>query len=181
MSEFSGKCDLFDDMIILGGVDGIDDEYTCFQNFKKRVNGVIYQANTVKVTKNNLDDVAKHNSNFSYRQTGNNKYIYTFFGQEYTNLKDLNKQHILVFEKIHIDTIFDIIPYYPYIVIFECGSTVVIDSMPYFEYEKEQRLKKGWPLGDFTEYYRKRLQRHYAELVDEYGLEVLLDECGHRH
>lgn len=150
MSIYSGKCDLADHIMGLGGWydknsnpikfgDGhgayYSDEYRDFLVFKKKTGGVLHQHKFVKVTEYNQEFVAAHCDNFSFvkvieqspdkrSKTGVKEkisYIYNYYNKEYT-LKELNKHGVFITVDIHFNTLLDLIPYYPYIITACYGS-----------------------------------------------------------
>lgn len=199
-SVYSGKCDLFDWMGGLAGwydkdgnpvefgTEGVgvyySDEYQDFLEFKKQTDGVIHQHKKIKVDEFNQDFIAKHCSQFEViehksqvqdkrlKNTLREKttYTYKYWGKEYT-LKELNKHGVYITIDIHFDTILDLIPYYPYIVM--CGSHydgksyIVISNEPFPVEERDDHYKCGYD-SKMWEYYNKKLQEHYIEIVLKY-------------
>lgn len=145
MSKFSGKCDLFDHIMMLKHrtKDGSDkkedldkvhvyysDEMECFEIFKERTKGEIYKYIPIVVTENNQDLVAKRNrmfeviphiaikkdKRFKSGQKEITTYTYKYYNEEYPSLKELNKKRIYILDPIKFKTLLDIIPYYSHIV-----------------------------------------------------------------
>ena len=200
MSEFSGKCDLFDHISGLGGwfdKDGnpvqfsdpnvhvlYSDEWLDFLEFKKRTGGVMYQHKKIKLTPWNHEEIKKLCPDFNYQEhtrtvqdkrvksgEREEKYLtYTYWNKEYT-LKDLNKRGIYITIEIKFDTLLDLIPYYPYIVAMsfctEGKQTVYLSERSYVDEELDDHLEYGW-YSDFWQYYKKKLQDHYKDVVLEH-------------
>lgn len=196
MSQFSGKCDLYDHISGCGGwfdrdgnpvkfgQEGVScyysDEMLDFLAFKKATNGVLHQHKKITLTNYNHEDVKKLCPQFDYvehikvvldkrQKSGQReeKYLtYTYYGKEYT-LKELNKKGIWITIDIKFNTLLDLIPYYPYIVSASCGGTVYISEQSYVDEERDDHLEHGW-YSDFWQYYKKELQEHYKEVVLEY-------------
>ena len=200
MSQFSGKCDLYDWIMGLGGYydkDGnpvsfndpnvhcyYSDEYRDFLEFKKQTDGVIHQHKKIKVDVNNQDLVAKKCSNFEVIEHKNQipdkrmksgvreeiTYTYKYWGREYT-LKELNKHGVYITIDIHFDTILDLIPYYPYIVVGgshgDGKSYIVISNDPFPIEERDDHYRYGVN-SKMWEHYNKKLQNHYREIVLRY-------------
>lgn len=194
MSQFSGKCDLFDHMSGTGGwfdKDGnpvkigdpdvhvlYSDEMLDFIAFKKETGGVIHQHKKVKVSTWNQDEVAKRcpgleiiphqEQKGKYTKT---TYTYKYYDKEYT-LKELNKKGVYVTIDIHFNTLLDLIPYYPYIVSMAAHSngkaTIYISQRPFPIEEMEDSLENGGTGFDYWQYYAKKLQDHYKEIVLRY-------------
>lgn len=191
MSRYSGKCDLFDHISFeksynKGGY-SLSDELECFEIFKKRTGGKIYQHYQVTVSEYNQEKVKQACKHFDYEEiktevidkrtkTGTKtivSYKYKYYNQEYNSLKELNKHGVYIEQEITFNTLLDIIPYYPYIVTFsasdENGEHVVIanDSFPMSEFK--DGLKHGlW--FRFPAWDNKELQNHYLEVAEKYFL-----------
>ena len=200
MSNYSGKCDLADHIMGLGGwydKEGnpvnfgdsnvhvyYSDEYRDFLEFKRKTGGVIHQQKEIKVTENNQDLVAQKCKQFEVIEHKNQipdkrmksgvreetTYTYKYWGKEYT-LKELNKHGVYITIDIHFDTLLDLIPYYPYIVCMAAcdkdSETVFISSEPFPIEERDDHYKYGYD-SKMWEYYNKKLQNHYREIVLRY-------------
>lgn len=200
MSMFSGKYDLYDHIAGRGGwydkngkpvkfgQEGVgcyySDELQDFFAFKKATGGKIYQHHKVTVSELNQDFIKKHCKNFDFvkhveqkpnkaSKTGFREHIYytyTYWGKEYT-LKELNKHGVYIEMPIKFDTLFDLIPYYPYLVSVACssedGEYVVISNESYVDTEYKQHLQYGW-VSELD--YKKELQDHYLQVCKQYYL-----------
>ena len=199
MSLFSGKCDLYDTIMMqhLRCKNGSDkkedldkarvyysDELECFNEFKKKTGGVIYQHQEIKVTEQNQSLIEKKCSNFKViehirevedkRYKDNKKkettYTYEYYGKEYS-LKELNKKGVYITKEIHFNTILDIIPYYPYIVTTMCSNNdklkIFISQESFVDNEERKLLNAGYE-STMYEYYKKELQKHYIDVVQKY-------------
>ena len=189
MSCFSGKCDLYDHMMMEKMYPKKDnpnilesDEFECFEIFKKRTNGIIYQHKKVEVTelnqhfiesKCNFLELILHEEIIPDARCKEgirlkSWYTYKYANVEYKNLKELNKKGVYVSLPIKFDTILDLIPYYPYII--SCcasspeGETIYISKKSYIDEQIDSYLKTGRSL-DFLNHYKKELQNHYIEIV----------------
>ena len=120
MSRWSGKCDLYDTIMMLHHrtKDGSDkkedldkasvlysDELECFNEFKEKTGGVIHQHQKIKVTLLNQELVEKKCKSFKiikhtkevedkrFKETKRTDtyYTYEYWGKEYKDLKELNK------------------------------------------------------------------------------------------
>ena len=161
------------------------DEMKDFLAFKKKTGGVMYQHMKIVVTEFNQNLVAKKCKEFKInehtrivpdarkksKQREEKYYTYEYWGKEYENLKSLNKRHVYITKEIHFDTLLDIIPYYPYVVSMQAcwdnKMTVFIADRSYVDEEEESAYKNGWERS-LTDYYRKKLQEHYREVVLTY-------------
>lgn len=197
MSKFSGKCDLCDHIGGMGGWydrDGrpvkfgdpdvncyYSDEYEDFLAFKKLTNGVIHQHKRIKLNDWNREEVEKlcpqfkaieHKRTVPDRRSKSGQreetyYTYVYYDKEYASAKELNKRGIWITIDIHFKTLLDLIPYYPYLVTFSCGSEVCISDRSYVDEEVDDHLDNGW-YSDFWQHYKKQLQDHYREIVLTY-------------
>ena len=203
MSRYSGCCDLYDHISGLGGwfdKDGkpvkfgkasryYSDEMLDFIEFKRQTGGVIHQHKKVKVSKWNQEDVKNHCPGFNFtkhtRKIPDKRcksgfreetyYTYTYYGKEYTSLKELNKKNIYITIDIHFDTLLDLIPYYPYIVS-ACShnsdsspeSYVFISEKPYPIEQRDERLKTGGLIDYSFQRYQRDLNEHFRDVVLEY-------------
>ena len=163
MSIWSGKCDLADHISMMKHrtKDGSDkkedldkarvlysDDMECFEIFKKRTGGVIYQQVKLELTKFNIDKEIEINEHLEKFVNENGKTIYKYYGQEFKTLKSLNKYGYYIKKEIHFQTLLDIIPYYPYIVTICCSNegkeTVVISSESFVESEYMEHREYGY-------------------------------------
>ena len=200
MSIYSGKCDLADHIGGLGGwynKDGkpidfgdkntyvyFSDEYRDFLAFRNRTGGMLYQHLKIEVTRWNLDYVKEHCEEFNYtkhiEQTPDKRakngykekifYSYTYWNQEYTSLKELNKKGVYITLTIHFNTLLDLIPYYPYTVTMSCWDNdhevVYISNQSYVIKNRNELLVGGYE--NMWETYNKTLQDHYRKVILTY-------------
>lgn len=182
MSRYSGKCDLYDHIYVIGTNGDERDEKELFDVFKKRTNGVIYQSKKIVVTLSNQDEVAKNTrgglrieevvdvvpdkrTKDGTREKTSYRYIY--YGKEFNNLEDLNNYGVYIAKEIKFNDILDLIPYYPY-TIAVCASdeekeTIYLSPKSHID-ELEEML---FP-SNSAEYYRRELQEHYIDVVNKY-------------
>lgn len=190
MSMFSGKCDLYDHIMmskmydVPGGY--VSDELECFRIFKEKTGGVIYQQYPIKVTELNRDLVKDHCKSFDYTceeytvpdkrcKSGVRKekaYKYTYLGNE-KPLGEINKLGVYITVEVKFDTLLDIIPYYPYLVSM-CYSdkereVVFITRESYTDSSFKSGLASGY-LAGMKPFYDKTLQEHYLDVCKNYYL-----------
>lgn len=145
MSQFSGKCDLFDHIVMekLRTKEGSDkkedtekakvlygDIMECFRIFKAKTGGILHRHIHIDVDSWNQRFVATRCPEFSFREIKTKisdkrfkkgekeevTYLYTYFGKEYTE-KELHKHGgVYIDDPIYFDTILELVPYFPYIV-----------------------------------------------------------------
>lgn len=186
MSKFSGKCDLYDHMMMKKLTPSVDnpnllvsDEYECFNIFKERTGGVIYQSKQVQVTEYNKELIAEYCPYFSYeivKLNGKKKSRckYKLF-DKISTLKEINQNGgVFVNIPIYFESIFDLIPYYPYIVSSSCSTNdsehIVISNQSYPESRLNEMLANGYlPCID----YKKILQNHYIDVFKSYHEHLL--------
>ena len=195
MSSYSGKCDLFDHIMMQKMYDRgsvrVSDELECFNIFKEKTGGILYQHQEVEVTEYNQDYVAQQCKEFKIiphttvvsdkRLKAGEKevttYTYKYYSKEYKNLAELNKHGVYIATEIHFDTLLDLIPYYPYIITFSAwvdGRAVVyISSESYVAEECRRAIQYGHT--GMGAHYQKRLQEHYLEVCEKYFLYQLAE------
>lgn len=195
MSRFSGKCDLYDHIMMekmydKGGYFD-SDELECFKIFKEKTGGKLYQHRKVNVNFYNQEELAKQNEHFSIIEQKNKisdkrtklgyrektAYTYNYFGTEYKTLEALNKNGgVFVTIELPFENIFDLIPYYPYLTsVCACNEgkeTIYITTESFVESELQDHLNYSCSSNAYN-YYCKELQQHYVELIEKYGLENL--------
>ena len=175
MSKFSGRCDLADHIMMEKmydkGTCKVSDELECFELFKERTGGVIYQHKLIEVNRFNEDLIKDYCEDNKFKVLEPGK-LYEYWDEQYT-LKQLNKKGVYITVPIYFNTLLDIIPYYPY-VINMCFSSdgkerVYIANKSDIESEQMSALFAGYTPG-MTDYYRKHLQEHYLEVCKQYFL-----------
>lgn len=189
MSIFSGKCDFADHLFMQKNrtKDGSDkpedlkaarvlysDEQECFDIFKKKTGGVIYKLTPVTVTKNNDQLVAKYNQFFKIKTEQNDKgkivVFYEYFGQRMT-LNALNRKGVVIERPVRFNTLLDLIPYYPYVVVSITASDglerCVIAESSFVDESDNHLFTVGIDFSDCINY-RAFLQEHYIEVVHRY-------------
>ena len=200
MSILTGKCDLYDtlSMCKLRTPEGSDkkedldkarylvsDIMECFNIFKKKTNGVIYQHKKVNVTLNNQDYVASNCNMFEIikhtelvdnkKQSGPKEkitYTYKYWFNEYT-LKELNKKGVYIEYPIYFNTLLELLPYFPYIVTYSASDTdtmhIVISNESYIEELRNSAIQWGTSNNENSYYSaRKRYADLYRDIVLEY-------------
>lgn len=174
MSKYSGQYDLADAISMEKTYPSpqnpnilISDEMECFEIFKKRTGGVIYQSIPVELTKKNINFFLKTDKNLD-KNTENE---YTYYSRTFKTLKELNKFGYYIKKPIKFDTLLDIIPYYPYtIALSYCkpeGEYVVISRESRITASENESYYYGYEYSSAS-YYREQLQKHYIEIVKKY-------------
>lgn len=172
MSIFSGKCDLYDHIMMEKQYQKqgcyISDEMECFEIFKQKTNGTIYQHQKIEVSKLTEDFIAEKNVFFKVIESGKR---YSYFNVEYTK-NQINKKKVYIELPIKFETLLDIIPYYPYIITScACNSEsehIIIDKESYVDREYKEMLNRGRDVINIRTYYKQRLQEHYLEAIKSY-------------
>ena len=189
MSKFSGKCDLYDHIMMEKMTPSKDnpnilesDDFECFEIFKKRTGGVIYQSFKVDLDDYIAQEEAKtskiltcepYEEEIADKRCKNGKktvkkYKYTFYGKPMT-LAEINKFGYYTDKEIRFDDILDLVPYFPYI-IGMCVSdtdheTVFISRHSYVDEQEENFIRHG--LRSMADHYRKALKETYINYVRE--------------
>lgn len=178
MSIYSGECDFADELSTvkqhrLSNGAFASDELECFDAFKEQTGGVIYQHVGLKLTRFNVDaEINRPESELSFCYKPNGKKCYKYGDKEYPDLSHINRHGYFSKRIIHFDTLLDLIPYYPYLVtisyVAEDGlRKVIVSEKSVLDFAEADRLVFGLDtnVGDM---YRKRLQRHYADVALRY-------------
>lgn len=181
MSKFSGKCDLYDHIMMMKNYPKednpnvlISDEMECFELFKEATGGVIYKGVNIQVNEYNQKLISELCEYFTFEALPKasprhkQRYVYKYFGQELT-LKQLNKQGVYVAIPINFETLLDIIPYYPHIIVCAFSQDgkqrITISDKSFVDSQISDALKFGrFPYID----YKKELQKHYVDVVNRY-------------
>lgn len=92
---------------------------------------------------------------------------------EEVEIEDLMDAHIDIpetyYKKIEYHSINDLIPYYPYIISFSCGSRVVLSRRSYVDMEEEDSLQfyLKWIIKEYNRCKRKKVSFNICKVVDE--------------
>lgn len=171
MSKYTGKCDLYDHVFMIGCRGTTDDmsELEKFEIFKKRTGGVIYTHFPLELTKFNIDNEIKLVNNpdvLSRNEDG----TYTYYLTKYKNLKQLNKHKYYAVKEIHFDDILDLFPYLTHIISMmgsdENSEHIYITYQDYNTMrEEESRLFGHEYRNDFM---KKYIKEDLIRIVKEY-------------
>lgn len=161
------------------------DELECFNLFKERTGGVIYQLLRFPLTEYNIENECKENEHLNRikhvkvvkdkrcKCGTRNKitYSYTYYGIKFDSLKKIN--YVRYKKKIPFDNLLDLIPYYPYLISMSSSNDgkefIVISNESYVEQEENEFISHGYT-SKMPVYYRKELQNHYKEVINKYNL-----------
>ena len=108
----------------------VSDIMECFEVFKERTGGILYQHYKVEVNDYNKFQIEKkcpflniigHKSIKEDKRYKDSKkeiitYSYKYYDKEYSSLKELNKKGVYATREIKFENIFELIPYFPYII-----------------------------------------------------------------
>ena len=191
MSSYTGKCDLFDHINTLGIKDKskysneFEYELYCFNLFKQRTGGVIYQKFKLELNPLNIDkEILDRGNDFILSKTERKVYIpdkrtksgqrvvteynYTYLGANYSSLQELNNKGYYALRRIYFDSIFDIIPYYSFIIGVLCSDEfsemVYISNVDYND-ETYFSFRKSGIDTDSIENHKKNLIAHFVEMA----------------
>ena len=195
----SGKCDVLDTLCMMKHrtKEGSDrpedlekarvlysDIQECFDIWKQRSGGILYQHKKIKeVNQWNQDFIKEHCNAFEIikheekipdtrKKSGYREkvtYTYKYWGKEYT-AKELNKKGVYITTEIHINNLVEMIPYFPYIVTMHSHSDgkdiMYISDQSYVEEEYDTSLQYGHE--NMRDYYHKHLAELTREIVLNY-------------
>ena len=198
MSQVSGKCDFLDHLCMMKHrtKEGSDkkedlekarvlysDLFECFEIFKERTDGIVHQHKRIKeVTPYNHDFIAEHSDAFKVHKNVKHikdartksgyreevYYDYEYFGKTYT-AKELSKKGVYITVEIHLDTLIEAIPYFPYIVTMCCYNNgheiIYLSDKSYVESEYDNLLQGGY----------ETLRNHYHKQLAELTREIVLN------
>lgn len=177
MSKFSGKCDLYDHVFMIGSRDTTADmsELEKFEVFKQRTEGKIYQSRKLTLEKWNIDYEIQYidNPNILRKEKENGRWKYYYYGKKFASLTALNKYGYYTLFTIKIDTLLDLIPYYPYVI----SILVCSDSSDYIQIcstsQVDSELMEPWRKvkydGDsYFYHYRDALRDELIRVAKEY-------------
>ena len=162
------------------------DELECFEKFKELTGGIIHQEIEVEATPYNDEflegkvpgfKVIKHEASIPDRRFKEGKRVgkwktYEVYDREYSDLNSLNrKERLFMNREIRFDDLLDIIPYYPYGIIYEYTDAnheqLTIASRNYLDIARMDGIKFGHDSSGEWRYLRQ-LQEHYLEVVALY-------------
>lgn len=198
MSRFSGKCDLYDHVMMEKTYPDpnnknilISDELECFEIFKKRTGGILYQSQKVKLDEWNIDywinyynnperlskeahTIIKEDKRCREGKKETTTYTYTYFGKTYSSLKELNSNGFYGTIEIKFNTLLDLLPYYPYIItMMACDQeheTIYISNSSYVDMYVKDVVNYSEPNFRMIEIFREELKKHYIKVISKYGL-----------
>ena len=189
MGSTCGKCCLEDTVLMAkayptkGGY--TSDIMESFEYFREKTHGVIYQRYPITVTKSNQKFVAENNSAFKIIEntkivpdkrykSGNRKVVYDtyeYYGKKYDSLKKLNNEcYLSVKIEIHFKTIFELLPYFPYLISSAVYSdnkyVITITRESYVESQKKEFLQFGC-ISSYN-FYNSKLAELYQDIFVKY-------------
>lgn len=115
MSRFTGKCDLYDEVYMIGSA-GVPDgasESEKFEAFRKETGGVIYQPVQAEVTARNEAMLERELCGKLRRAPDGNARHYSYLGRTYRSLKSLNRDGgVWLNRPVRFSTMMELLPYY---------------------------------------------------------------------
>lgn len=167
MSKFSGRCDLYDHIYMIGcrGTDNNTSEKERFEIFKKRTGGLLHQRVLFNLDKYNIDKEIEiiNNEKILCKKKVNNRYRYYYFGEEYKTLKALNKRGYYCTIDLPFDTMLDLVKYYGYII----SSMASDEDSEYIYITNESEIDEKRKHQYFRENNQNKFYGEY-ELNEEY-------------
>lgn len=164
----------------------VSDIMECFDVFKERTGGVLYQHYKVEVNDFNkfqiekkcpFLNIMKHTSIKEDKRYKDSKkeiitYSYKYYDKEYNSLKELNKKGVYITREIKFDNIFELIPYFPYIIAsmsYHDGKEVIfISKKSYIDKRYKEDIKYGNDGDYWNHYYRKTLADITKNIILKY-------------
>lgn len=167
---------------------GSNDLLENFNEFKKRTGGKLYQYIKVKIepTLDCLSFVKEHCPGFDFiphttlikdKRCKNQVrpkilFTYKYFDKTFNSEKEINKYGILVYFTIYFDTIFDLLPYFPYEIASlsysDKHTDIVIASTSGVEQEKVILFSKGIECEENYYLYCQKLSKLYRDIFIKY-------------
>lgn len=167
MSKFSGRCDLYDHIYMIGckGTDNNTSEQEKFEVFKRRTDGMLHQRIRFELDRFNIDTEIEivNNESILSKKKVNKKWRYYYLGEEYKSLKALNKRGYYCTVDIGFKTMLDLVKYYGCII----SSMVSTEDSEYIyiqtEPEVDEKRRHQW-------FRKNKMIRFYSEdaLTEEY-------------
>lgn len=165
----------------------VSDIMECFDVFKEKTGGILYQHYKVEVNDFNKFQIEKkcpflkiieHKSIKEDKRYKDSKkelisYSYKYYDKEYSSLKELNKKGVYITREIKFDNIFEIIPYFSYIIALMSSNKgkemIFISKESYIDKKYKQNIEIGSENADyFNHCYRKNLAKLTQEIVLNY-------------
>lgn len=177
MSKFSGKCDLYDHVFMIGCKGTADEmsELEKFEIFKQRTSGLLHQSRKLYLEKWNVDYEIEYRNNPAIlrKEKVNGRTKYFYYGKAYSSLKALNKVGYYTDFLIYFDTILDLVPYYPYIIAIcasdQEGEYIEITKHSHVEDELMEPWRKiKYGKDSIHSYYKEQLNKELIRIVKEY-------------
>lgn len=167
---------------------GSNDLLENFNEFKKRTGGKLYQCIKVKIepTLDCLSFVKEHCPGFDFiphttlikdKRYKNQVrpeilFTYKYFNKIFNSEKEVNKYGIWLYFTIYFDTIFDLLPYFPYEITSLCyndkHTDIVIAQTSGVENEKLDFFSKGIECEGNYYSYRQKLSKLYRDVFVKY-------------
>lgn len=164
----------------------VSDIMECFDIFKERTGGILYQHYKVEVNIFNqhlIEEKCKGFKVIAHKEIKEDKryknttrevvsYSYEYYGKEYKTLKELNKKGVYINREIKFDNIVELIPYFPYIIAacsYSNGKEYVhISSESYIDKCYKEDIKYDHAGDYWNHYYRKTLADITKDIILKY-------------
>ena len=164
----------------------VSDIMECFDVFKERTGGVLYQHYKVEVNDLNKFQIEKKCpflNIIEYKSIKEDKrykdskkeiinYSYKYYDKEYSSLKELNKKGVYFTKEIEFDNIFELIPYFPYIIAsmssHDDKEVIFISKESYIDKRYKEDIRYGNDGDYWNHYYRKTLADITKDIILKY-------------
>lgn len=194
MSMFCGKCDLYDSVFMVGNSKNLSDK-EIFEKFKEETGGVIYQFKSIELNKFNIKyetNIVKKHPEFSigeeciemfeHKEQIKDKrfksgfrqkitYTYKWMNKVFNSLAELNKYGYFRKIPIKIDTLLDLVKYFPYLISMQVcidnKKTIVISNESYIDTMKSNAIRNGYDESKLINIYENNLKKYLINLVKE--------------
>ena len=187
MSRFTGRCDLYDHIYLIGQNGKTKKE--CFEEFKKATGGKMRQIIYIKLTPWNIEKEAERNPFLKVNtfvkevpdkrtKTGTRtvtSHTYEYCGKIYKDLDELNKNHnYSTYKTIEFEDMLDLIPYYGYcIASMACSrdplsQSVTLAAVSEIEEREKSWMANGFETQDMLNSFRDEIRAEYIDIIKNY-------------
>ena len=184
MSRFTGRCDLYDHIYMIGQNGKTKEE--CFEEFKAATGGKMTQIIKIKLTPWNVEKEAAKNGflkiNTITKEVPDKRtkagtrtvvsHTYEYLGKTYNSLEDLNKKQQYYGRKvIEFNDMLDLIPYYGYcIASVACSKdpisqTVCLAAESEIDERERSWMEGGFDTQDMLNDFRDQIRQEYIDII----------------
>ena len=182
MSMLTGKCDLYDEIYMIGGEGKTEEE--AFDDFLRRTGGVIYMSKQAEVTDRNEDLLISMTNGVLSKAPDGKRHHYVYMGTLYRSLKAVNRfGGVFIRVPLHFSSELELLPYYGHLVSSMMSSSedeqVCITEEPYPLITDQELLYYGIDNGfAHMATYMKMLAEETESMVRRLPARAAADACG---